>query len=66
MADTPTERLAQQYDCSLRTVFRMKAAGINIADPIAVSAHVALLKRPSPRMVKRLLYTLETLETTSP
>lgn len=46
MAHPTVKELTARYACSRRTIFRMRALGIDVANPVEVAGHV--LENPSP------------------
>lgn len=65
---TPTARaLAEKFGCTERTIFRLKARGVDITNPEAVTAALVRQQCRSTPMLARLNELLDSLpEHTSP
>lgn len=56
---------AEHYRASIRTIERMKAAGVALDDPAAVAAHLVTVQSPSLPMLERVGELLDEIETPS-
>ena len=54
---------ADYYRCCTRTIARMRAANVDLADPVAVAVVLIGLKNPAPAMVARTIEILEDEQT---
>jgi hypothetical protein len=52
------KQTAEHYRCSLSTVNRMKAAGVDLSDPVQVAIHLVTLQDPSAEMLARTVEIL--------
>jgi len=55
------EEFAEHYRCSVRTICRMKALGIDLRDPTAVTIHLVQLQKVSISTLERATEILEEL-----
>lgn len=63
-AAPPTnQELATRYRCHLRTVQRMRTAGVDVLDPVAVAFYISQLRCPSTPMLERTIEILDELQT---
>lgn len=63
---TPTARtVAEEFGCTERTIFRLKARGIDISDPEAVTEALLRQKCRSTPMLGRLNEILDSLPTST-
>ena len=44
-------QIAARWNCTTRTVLRMKRRGVDVTDPVSVAAYLAGIKSPSRRML---------------
>lgn len=56
---------ANHYRASIRTIERLKAAGVNLNEPAAVAAHLVSVQSPSLPMLERVGQLLDELEPTT-
>jgi hypothetical protein len=54
------QQTADHYRCSLSTVNRMRAAGVDLSDPVAVAVYLVNLQDPSAEMLERTVEILTT------
>ena len=55
------EQFAEHYRCSVRTICRMKALGIDLRDATAVTIHLVQLQKVSVPTLERATEILENL-----
>jgi hypothetical protein len=55
------EQFAEHYRCSVRTICRMKALGIDLRDSVAVTIHLVNLQKVSVPTLERATEILEEL-----
>ena len=53
------DALARRYRCTQRTIYRMRARGVLVTDPLAVAGHLASVKVPSTAMLQAIAAELE-------
>ena len=60
-ATAPTNsELAAKYQCASRTITRLRKAGVEVSDPVAVATALAGQKHVSRRMLEAALIQLTT------
>jgi hypothetical protein len=53
------DALARRYRCVQRTIYRMRSRGVDVRDPLAIAAHLAVIKAPSVAMLEAIAKELE-------